>query len=169
MDCLTREQRRRNMSRIRAKDTKPEMLVRSGLHSRGLRFKLHSKDVPGKPDLVFPRFSTVLLVNGCFWHGHGCSLFKWPKTRASFWREKINSNIERDRHTLAALRESGWRVLVIWECALKGTQRRELADVLDTANVYIRESNAMFAEIAEYECESARSRHDNAQLQRCRT
>ena len=88
-DVLTPVQRRLVMSRIRDKDTKPEMILRRGLHGRGLRYRLHGADLPGKPDLVFPRHRAVVLVHGCFWHGHGCSLFRWPKTRATFWRTKI--------------------------------------------------------------------------------
>lgn len=139
------------MSRIRGKDTKPEMLMRRGLHGRGLRYRLHGKSIPGKPDIVFPKYRTVVFVHGCFWHGHGCSLFKWPKTRAAFWKNKINRNMERDREALSALKADGWRVLVVWECALKGRQRRDLAEVLDGAEAFIRGGGKPFAEIAEYE------------------
>lgn len=151
-DVLTPEQRRLVMSRIRGKDTKPEMLMRRGLHGQGLRYRLHGKGIPGKPDMVFPKYRTVLLVHGCFWHGHGCSLFKWPKTRAAFWKDKIDRNMARDRQALAALKADGWRVLVVWECALKGRQKRNLPDVLDGAEAFIRGSGKAFAEIAE--CES---------------
>lgn len=150
-DVLTPEQRRLVMSRIRGKDTKPEMLMRRGLHGRGLRYKLHGKGMPGKPDMVFPKYRAVVLVHGCFWHGHGCSLFRWPKTRAAFWEGKIDGNMERDRQALTALNADGWRVLVIWECALKGKQRRDLAEVLDSAAAFIRGNRKPFAEIAEYE------------------
>jgi len=150
-DVLTPEQRRLVMSRIRGKDTKPEMLMRRGLHGRGLRYKLHGKNIPGKPDMVFPKYRTVVFVHGCFWHGHGCSLFKWPKTRATFWKNKIDRNMERDRAALSALKAAGWRALVIWECALKGRQRRDIQDVLDGADAFIRGSGKDFAEIAEYE------------------
>jgi DNA mismatch endonuclease (patch repair protein) len=150
-DVLTPEQRRLVMSRIRGKDTKPEMLMRRGLHGRGLRYRLHGKGMPGKPDMVFPKYRTVVLVHGCFWHGHGCSLFKWPKTRAAFWKGKIDGNMERDCQALAALNADGWRALVVWECALKGKQKRNLPDVLDRADAFIRNSEKTFAEIAEYE------------------
>lgn len=149
-DILTPEQRRLVMSRIRGKDTRPEMLVRRGLHGRGLRYRLHRKGIPGKPDMVFPRHRAVVFVHGCFWHGHGCSLFKWPKTRAAFWKSKIDRNMERDREALAALDADGWRVLVVWECALKGKKRREFPDVLSDAEAFIREKRKSFAEIAEY-------------------
>ncbi len=150
-DVLTPEQRRLVMSRIRGKDTKPEMLMRRGLHGRGLRYRLHGKGIPGKPDMVFAKYRTVVFVHGCFWHGHGCSLFKWPKTRAAFWKGKIDRNMERDREALSALKADGWRVLVVWECALKGRQRRDLPDVMDRAESFIRGSGKAFAEIAEYE------------------
>jgi DNA mismatch endonuclease, patch repair protein len=130
-DVLTPEQRRLNMSRIRGRDTKPELLLRRGLHARGLRFRLHRNDLPGCPDLVFPRFRVAVFVHGCFWHGHKCPIFKWPGTRIAFWRRKIEGNTERDRRVQAALVENEWRVLVIWECALRGPQRRPVADVLD--------------------------------------
>ena len=96
-DVLTPEQRGLVMSRIRGKDTKPEMLLRRGLHGRGLRYRLHGAGIPGKPDMVFPKHRAVVFVLGCFWHGHGCSLFKWPRTRAAFWKTKISRNMERDR------------------------------------------------------------------------
>ncbi|MEF2074592.1 very short patch repair endonuclease [Consotaella aegiceratis] len=156
-DVLTPEQRRLVMSRIRGKHTKPEMLIRRGLHGRGLRYALHGKGMPGKPDMVFPKYRTVVLVHGCFWHGHGCSLFKWPKTRAAFWKGKIDGNMERDRQALTALNADGWRVLVVWECALKGKQRRDLAEVLDSAVAFIRGSGKPFVEIAEYESKEKRA------------
>lgn len=146
-DVLTPEQRRLVMSRIRGKDTKPEMLIRRGLHRRGLRYRLHGEGIPGKPDMVFPKFRALIFVHGCFWHGHRCSLFKWPKTRAAFWKTKINRNMERDRAALAALKVEGWRVLVVWECALKGRNRRELADVLDSAETFVRQGQNTFSEI----------------------
>lgn len=149
-DVLTPEQRRLVMSRIRGKDTKPEMLLRRGLHGRGLRYRLHRKGMPGRPDIVFPRYRAVVFVHGCFWHGHGCSLFKWPKTRAAFWESKIKGNMERDRQVLRALKAEGWRALVVWECALKGRHRRALPDVLSYAESFIREGRKPFAEIAEY-------------------
>lgn len=155
-DVLTPEQRRLVMSRIRGKDTKPEMIMRRGLHGRGLRYRLHGKGIPGKPDMVFARHRAVVFVHGCFWHGHDCSLFKWPKTRAAFWKSKIDRNMARDRQALAALKADGWRVLVVWECALKGKRRRDLPDVLDGAEAFIRGSGKTFAEIAE--CESMHGR-----------
>ena len=148
-DVLTPEQRRLVMSRIRGKDTKPEMLMRRGLHARGLRYRLHGAGMPGKPDMVFPKYRTVVFVHGCFWHGHGCSLFNWPNTRAAFWKTKINRNMERDRQALVALKADGWRAIVVWECALKGKHRRALPDVLSDAEVFIRQGRKPIAEIAE--------------------
>ena len=138
------------MSRIRSKDTKPEMLMRHGLHRRGLRYRLHAAGIPGKPDMVFPKHLAVVFVHGCFWHGHRCSLFKWPKTRATFWKTKINRNMERDREVRAALKTAEWRVIVIWECALRGKYRRALPDVLSDAEALIRHGRESFSEIAGY-------------------
>jgi DNA mismatch endonuclease, patch repair protein len=102
-DVLTPEQRRLNMSRIRGRDTKPELLLRRGLHARGFRFRLNRKDLPGCPDLVFPRFRAVMFVHGCFWHWHDCPMFKWPATRTDSWRKKIEGNTKRDQGVLKAL------------------------------------------------------------------
>ena len=125
------------MSGIRGRDTKPELLLRKGLHAMGFRYKLHDKSLPGKPDLVFPRYRAVILVNGCFWHGHDCHLFKWPKSREDFWREKIKSNIDRDRLVTSQLKEQGWRVLRVWECALKGRTRIGLDEVLEDSALWL--------------------------------
>ncbi len=146
-DVLTPEQRRRNMSRIRGRDTKPELILRRGLHALGLRFRLHRKNLPGKPDLVFPRYRAVIQVHGCFWHGHDCPMFKWPATRAEFWKEKITGNRRRDRAALAALHESGWRVLVVWECALRGPGRRPVRDVLSRCEGFVKDRNEALAEL----------------------
>ena len=147
VDVLTPEQRRLNMSRIRGRDTKPELILRRGLHALGLRFRLHRKDLPGKPDLVFPRYRAVIQVHGCFWHGHDCPMFKWPATRAKFWKEKIVGNRRRDRAALGALHESGWRVLVVWECALRGPGRRPVRDVLSRCEGFVKDRNEALAEL----------------------
>ncbi len=147
VDVLTPEQRRLNMSRIRGRDTKPEMILRRGLHALGLRFRLHRKDLPGRPDLVFPRYRAVIQVHGCFWHGHDCPMFKWPATRAEFWKEKIVGNRRRDRASLGALHESGWRVLVVWECALRGPRRRSVRDVLSRCEGFVKDRNETLAEL----------------------
>ncbi|WP_170408925.1 very short patch repair endonuclease [Ruegeria arenilitoris] len=130
-DVHDRQTRSRNMAAIRGADTKPELFIRRGLHARGFRFRLHNRKLPGRPDLVLPRYQAVILINGCFWHGHECPLFKWPKTREEFWRNKIGGNVERDKRNQAALKVSGWRVGIVWECALKGKRRLQPAYVLD--------------------------------------
>lgn len=123
------------MSGIKGADTKPELIIRSGLHRRGFRFRLHDKKLPGKPDLVLPKYNAVIFVNGCFWHKHDCHLFKWPKTRQEFWRKKISGNAERDERNVQALLDDGWRVMTVWECALKGKTRRTEVEAIDlTAN-----------------------------------
>ena len=120
------------MAGIRGRNTRPELVIRSALHRKGFRFRLHRNDLPGKPDLVFPKHRAVILIHGCFWHGHGCHLFRWPKTRVDFWREKINSNIARDQRQISALRDAGWRVATIWECALKGRYRLPVAAIAES-------------------------------------
>jgi DNA mismatch endonuclease (patch repair protein) len=132
VDVLTAAQRQLNMSRIRGRDTKPEMLIRRGLHARGLRYRLCVKDLPGRPDLVFPRYRAVIFVHGCFWHGHNCPMFKLPTTRQDFWKKKIEQNRAHDVQNVLALRTNGWRVLIVWECSLKGTARKKYDIVLDT-------------------------------------
>ena len=106
------------MSRVRTRDTKPEVLVRSALHRAGFRFRLHRRDLPGKPDIVLPRFRTVVFVNGCFWHGHHCSKGKRPRTNTEFWNRKIDANVERDAMVKRELERLGWNVVTIWECSV---------------------------------------------------
>ena len=139
-DTVTSEVRSRMMAGIRGKNTKPEIAIRSALHRRGFRFCLHRKSLPGKPDLVFPKHRAVILVHGCFWHGHGCHLFKWPKTREGYWMEKISSNIARDRRQLLALTDTGWRVATVWECALKGRTRMPIETIAERCAIWL-ESN----------------------------
>jgi len=131
-DVHTPQTRSYNMSRIRSKDTKPEMLVRRFLHARGYRYKLHDKTLPGKPDIVLPKLRTAIFVHGCFWHGHNnCKYFVVPKTRTAWWLNKINGNIANDKKHLAQLRKSGWRVINIWECQLRAkTQTKTLSKLL---------------------------------------
>ena len=125
------------MSKIRGRDTKPEKLIRTGLHRRGFRFRLHHKSLPGRPDLVLRRFNTVIFVHGCFWHGHGCPLFKMPATRRPFWLEKITGNFKRDERVQAALLEAGWRVFVVRECALKGAGRLPFEEVMERCEGFL--------------------------------
>jgi DNA mismatch endonuclease (patch repair protein) len=130
-DVVDPATRSRMMSGIRGKNTKPELLIRRALHARGFRYRLHC-DLPGKPDICLPKRRAVIFVHGCFWHGHGCHLFKWPKTRPEFWRAKIERNREVDGVAERRLAEDGWRVALIWECALKGRERLPLEDVIST-------------------------------------
>ena len=119
------------MVAIHGKDTKPEMLLRRALHAKGFRYRLHDHQLPGRPDLVFPKFRAIVFVNGCFWHGHQCDQFRWPTTREEFWRSKIGGNVARDRVHIAALQNGGWRVCFVWECALKGKGRLGVEAVVD--------------------------------------
>lgn len=115
-----------NMSRIRGKNTKPELMVRQYLFGKGLRYKLHDKSLPGKPDLVFPKYKVALFVNGCFWHGHeGCKYFVMPGTRTEWWKEKITTTIRKDNEHILQLHLLGWSPLVVWECELKSDKRSE--------------------------------------------
>ena len=118
-DVHTPEQRSYNMSRIHSKNTKPEELVRKFLFSQGFRYRKNDAKLPGKPDIVLPKYKAVIFVNGCFWHGHeGCRYFVWPKNNAEFWKEKITGNVQRDKHNHQLLANQGWRVIEIWECQL---------------------------------------------------
>lgn len=147
-DVLTVAQRHLNMSRIRGKDTKPEMLIRRGLHARGLRYRLHCRSLPGSPDLVFPKYHIAVFIHGCFWHAHGCALSTLPVTRHEFWTQKLEGNVARDRKAIAALQASGWRALVIWECALRGPGRQTEQTVLDLAVQIIQASDILLFEIS---------------------
>lgn len=131
------------MAGIRGKSTQPELVLRSGLHRRGLRFRLHDKALPGAPDLVFRKYRAVIFAHGCFWHSHACHLFKWPSTRETFWREKIEANKKRDLATINSLLENGWRVAIVWECALKGKHRLELAQVMEKCEGWLRSEDAI--------------------------
>ena len=124
MDVLTPEQRSYGMSRIRGRDTKPELAVRHLVHAMGYRFRLHRRDLPGRPDIVLPRHRKVIEVRGCWWHGHSCRYGR-PKARtnAKFWQRKLSGNVERDRRNARALRRSGWRILVVWECQTRDSER----------------------------------------------
>lgn len=123
VDVLSPQSRHFNMQRIRSCDTKPEMVVRRGLHRLGVRFRLHDRRLPGSPDLVCPRYRAVIFVNGCFWHRHDCNLFKLPETRIDFWDSKLRSNARRDTRNRDKLLTMGWRVARVWECSLKGNRR----------------------------------------------
>ena len=120
MDVHSPDQRSFNMSRIKGKDTRPEMIVRKWLWANGYRYRLHRKDLPGKPDIVLPRYRTTILVHGCYWHRHGCWMTTTPASRQDFWLAKFQENVDRDRRNLQALQNGGWRVMVVWECSLRG-------------------------------------------------
>lgn len=119
MDSVTSQQRSINMSRIHGKDTKPEIMIRKWLWSNGYRYRLHRKDIPGKPDIVLPGRKKVIFVHGCFWHKHQCKYFKWPRTNFEFWKKKIEENARRDNRNYQLLVENNWRYLVVWECETK--------------------------------------------------
>ncbi|WP_020682945.1 very short patch repair endonuclease [Marinobacterium rhizophilum] len=140
-DLMSREARSRLMSKIGSKNTKPEMTVRRALHARGFRFRLHVKRLTGSPDLMLPKYRAVILVHGCFWHRHkGCSMSYTPKTRQSVWMQKFAANEERDRFVRNALLAEGWRVLTVWECAVRAPEKdiqaniERIADWLTSGN-----------------------------------
>lgn len=126
-DNLTKEKRSWIMSRIKNKNTKPEIQVRSLLHSMGFRFRLHRRNLPGKPDIILPKYNTAIFVNGCFWHVHeNCKDSTIPKTNTSFWEKKLKRNTERDRKIYAQLKGTGWKVVIVWECELKNIENIKL-------------------------------------------
>ena len=147
-DILTQSQRHKCMSSIRGKNTKPEILVRKGLHARGFRFRLHNKKLPGSPDIVLPKYGVAIMVNGCFWHGHkGCRYATKPKSNVEFWETKIARNRHRDEVTNAHLEALGWHVITIWECELRG--KSILASRLDALAEEIREAGAAKSKLKE--------------------
>ena len=141
------------MAGIRGEDTRPELIIRHAMFLMGFRHRLgrnyrsEGHLLPGRPDLVYPRYHAVIQVNGCFWHKHGCQLFKWPSTRQEFWREKLSGNALRDRRNQEKLEAMGWRVLTVWECALKGRARRDFLEVINTAANWLQYDHGS-AEIA---------------------
>ena len=130
VDVLTKKQRQYCMSQIRGRNTKPEIMIRKALFAMGFRYKLHDKQLPGKPDLVLPKYHSVIFIHGCFWHGHNCHLFKWPSTRSDFWRDKITRNKHVDKRNYKLLKQDGWYILTIWECALKGKMKKPVDVVI---------------------------------------
>jgi DNA mismatch endonuclease (patch repair protein) len=136
-DVHSKTTRSYNMSQIKGKNTKPEILVRKYLHAKGFRYKLHDKGLPGKPDLVLPKYNKIIFIHGCFWHAHeGCKYFVIPKTRTEWWKNKIYSNKNRDEENQKRLREEGWKVIQVWECELKSANinqtLKQLADQIKT-------------------------------------
>jgi len=130
-DVHTKETRSYNMSQIKSKNTKPEILVRKFLFSKGLRYRIHKKELPGKPDLVFVKYKLVIFIHGCYWHGHeNCKYFVAPKSRTEWWLNKINGNKEKDKENEELLRKMGWKIIVIWECELKPEKREKTLNEL---------------------------------------
>ena len=122
-DVHSKETRSYNMSQIKSRNTKPELLVRKFLHAHGFRYKLHDKKLPGKPDIVLPKYKTLIFIHGCFWHGHSnCKYFVVPKTRTEWWQNKINTNKANDTKALKALKKDGWKIIIVWECKLKSAK-----------------------------------------------
>ena len=146
-DVVDAATRSRMMSGIRGKNTRPELIVRKSLHRLGYRYRLHSRKLPGKPDMIFVSRRAVIMVHGCFWHGHGCHLFKWPSTRKEFWRTKLQRNREKDLETANSLVSMGWRTLTVWECALKGRERKPLQENIESISYWLDYGSAS-AEIA---------------------
>jgi len=145
MDTITKEERSEIMARVKSKNSRPEILVRSFLHRSGFRFRLHVKDLPGKPDIVLPKYKAVVFVNGCFWHGHpdpSCKLARMPKSNVEFWRRKITGNHARDQEKQTLLRQLGWRVFVVWECQLVHPEKilselkQDIVSVKDAADTF---------------------------------
>lgn len=145
-DVHTPPVRRKNMQAIRSRDTAPEVRVRQALFALGLRYRLCVRELPGKPDLVFTRQRAVVFVHGCFWHGHSCHLHKMPATRTEFWASKISANMSRDQRQLAALQASGWRVAVVWECALKGKTKLNFDALIQDLQRWVCSGSTEFAE-----------------------
>lgn len=141
VDVATRS---RMMAGIQGKNTKPEILIRKALHARGFRFRLHVKDLPGKPDLVLPKYRALIFVHGCFWHGHACRYFKVPQTRPEFWLEKIGSNQRRDSLQEEALKAMGWRVLVVWECAVRSMRKEKSSLLVDLIANWLKNRSKYF-------------------------
>lgn len=137
-DIVEKETRSKMMSRIRGKDTNPEMVIRRGLHRRGLRFRVHDRRLPGRPDLYFPKYRAVIFVNGCFWHRHHCDYFRWPATRPEFWKSKLEGNVSRDAARLQSLQDSGIRTLVIWECAIRGKDKDSIEGLIRQAEKWLK-------------------------------
>lgn len=142
-DIVSPEKRSQMMSGIRGKNTRPEMIVRRALHARGFRYRIHVNDLPGKPDLVFRRYKSVLFVHGCFWHGHDCHLFKMPRTRTEFWQGKIQRNRENDAKVKDDLALLGWRVLEVWECDLRASKSADYEPVVTRIIEWLRSREGM--------------------------
>ncbi|MBX8607110.1 very short patch repair endonuclease [Pseudomonas cichorii] len=153
VDIVDVATRSRMMSGIHGKNTSPELLIRKALHARGFRFRIHAKNLPGKPDLLFPKYKSALFIHGCFWHGHACRYFKIPKTRPEFWLEKIGKNQSRDSLQEDALKAMGWRVLIVWECAVRSMKKEKSSLLIDLITDWLINGSEYF-QIDESELES---------------
>ena len=163
MDKISKEKRSWNMSRIKSADTAPELFVRSLLHHAGYRFRLHVKSLPGKPDIVLPKYKTVIEVRGCFWHMHkNCTQGRVPSTQKSWWEEKLTQNAIRDHNNYIQLRESGWRILIVWGCVFKGISNEMKAcldDILlDIISTFLQDAQAQYVEIDRISCLEIRNK-----------
>lgn len=147
MDTVDKKTRSYIMSRVKGKNTTPEKLVRSFLHRLGYRFRIHFKKLPGHPDIVLPKYNAIILINGCFWHGHNCHLGTIPSTRKQFWKQKFKENRRRDKNNIKIYHNLGWRVLIIWECSLKGKNRIDIESLIQTTNNWLKSDNE-FMEIS---------------------
>jgi DNA mismatch endonuclease, patch repair protein len=149
MDVLTPAQRHKNMSNIRSKNTSPEKQIRSALHRAGFRYRICDKRYPGKPDIVLPRYYSVIFINGCFWHAHeNCAYFKVPKSNKTFWLTKFKRNKERDKKVLQTYRDKCWRVCIVWECSIRGKDaEQKIENVSQQIILWLEESNDPFLEI----------------------
>lgn len=143
MDTVTAEVRSRNMARIRSKNTAPELELRRALYSRGLRYRIHVRKLPGSPDVVLTKWKTVVFMHGCFWHGHTCKYSRLPKSNQEYWSSKISRNAEKDQQHLVALEAQGWRVLTVWECSLKGATPEQKAEFFDRLTTEIKNMPAL--------------------------
>ncbi|WP_130911165.1 very short patch repair endonuclease [Pseudomonas sp. Sample_9] len=151
VDIVDAATRSRMMSGVRGKNTKPEISVRKALHARGFRYRIHVNNLPGKPDLVLPKYSAVVFVHGCFWHGHSCPYFKIPQTRTDFWCEKIRRNRARDKVQESSLLAGGWRILVIWECAVRSMNKEKSHVLIDQVAEWLINGNE-YLQIDETKC-----------------
>lgn len=147
-DVMSPAQRRNNMQMIKSRNSALEIVIRSGLHKRGLRYRLHDRTLPGCPDLVFRTPRVAVFVHGCFWHPHGCSLSVMPSTRIDFWKAKLEGNTSRDARTVALLHAKQWRVLIIRECAIRRTNEQKISEVLDRAVTFIRNEDSTLLDIS---------------------
>ncbi len=146
VDIFDAQKRREIMASISAKNTAPEMFLRKCLHQRGYRYRLHDKRLPGTPDLVFRRFKAVVFINGCFWHGHDCHLFKIPSSNRDFWQNKIETNRSRDAKTKQLLMEHHWRMLIVWECSMRGKGRLAVDELIEQVENWLT-SESRFLEV----------------------